>query len=117
MKPFQASLINAGILVVLGLWGYLESGRSSWTPLVPVASGALLLVLNPGLKRGNKIVAHIVVVFTLLIFVLLFRPLVAALKGADTAALLRVLVMMLSTLLALVIFIRSFIRARKEREL
>ena len=48
MNAHTASLVNGIILVVIGFWGYLESG--SPTSLIPVGIGALILVLNKGIK-------------------------------------------------------------------
>jgi hypothetical protein len=46
MKAHTASLINAVILVLFGLWGYFGSENPSFTALIPVAVGVVLLVLN-----------------------------------------------------------------------
>ena len=58
MNAHSASLVNGIILVVVGLWGYLES--SSPTSLIPVGIGVTLLALNKGVKNQNKVIAHIV---------------------------------------------------------
>jgi uncharacterized membrane protein (UPF0136 family) len=66
MNAHIASLVNGIVLVVVGLWGYMES--SSPTSLIPVVIGAILLVLNKGVKNQNKVIAHIAVLVTLLSF-------------------------------------------------
>ena len=64
MSAHTASLVNAIILITIGGWGYFESG--SPTSLIPVFIGALLVLLNKGIKNQNKVIAHIAVLVTLL---------------------------------------------------
>ena len=119
MKAHTASLMNALILIGFGLWAFLEpkgaGEAASKTALIPVGIGAVLLALYPGVKKENKIVAHIAVLLTLLILVGLIKPLLGALDR-NWLAIVRVLVMMLSTVVALVFFIKSFIDVRRARE-
>ncbi|MEM6843350.1 MAG: hypothetical protein AAF944_24450 [Bacteroidota bacterium] len=116
MKAYQASLLNAIALVALSLWGYFSSDTPSLTALIPTAIGVILLLLNPGVRRENKVVAHIAVVLTLLILFGLVRPLTGALDRGDTAAVIRVAVMLLTTVLAMIFFVKSFIDARRARK-
>ena len=115
MKPHTASLINAIILIVLSGWGYLSSDTPSLTALIPAIIGAILLGLNQGVKKENKVIAHIAVVLTLLILFGLIKPLTGAFERNDSIAILRVVVMMISTVIALIFFVKSFIDARKNR--
>ena len=110
MKPFQANLINAVTLIGLGLWGYFST--QSPTALISPAFGALLLLMTPGVRSENKIIAHIAVTLTLLILIALIKPLTG---GGDTLAKTRVGIMMLTSLIAMITFIRSFIAARKAK--
>jgi hypothetical protein len=114
MKAHTASLINAIILVGFGLWAYLGSDSPSTTALIPVGIGAVLLALYPGVKKENKIAAHIAVLLTLLILGGLVKPLLGALDR-NWLAIARVLVMMISTVAALIFFIKSFIDVRRAR--
>ena len=116
MKPYQASILNAIILMAFGLWGYFASEDPSVTALIPVAVGVVLLLLNPGLRRQNRAIAHIVVILTLLIFIALIMPLKGSIERSDTPGLVRVLVMMATSALAMVYFVKSFVDARKERK-
>ncbi len=116
MNAFVASLINALTLIGLGTWGYLGSESPSMTALIPVAVGGLLLICAPGVRKENKIMSHVAVVLTLLILFGLIKPLTGALDRSDTAAILRILAMMVTTLLAMVFFVKSFIDARKKRQ-
>ena len=116
MKAHTASLINAVLLIVLPLWGYLSSETPSVTALIPAFIGGALLVMNYGVKKENKIIAHIAVLLTLVILFGLIKPLMGALGRSDGLAISRVLVMIISTVFAMVFFVKSFIDARKRRE-
>ena len=115
MKTHTASLVNAVTLIILSLWGYFSSDSPSVTALIPAIVGALLLALNNGIRKDNKIMAHIAVVLTLIILIGLIKPLTGALGRDDSLALVRVTLMILTTVIALVYFIKSFIDARKKK--
>ncbi len=116
MKPFQANLINAIILIVMGLWGYFGSDSPSNTAFIPVAFGVLFALVTPPFRNGNKVVAHIVVLLTFLLIIALIMPLMGSLSRNDNLATIRVSIMILSSILAMSIFIKSFIDARKAKE-
>ena len=119
MKAHTASLINALVLIGFGLWAYLEpkgvGEAASKTALIPVGFGVVILALYKGIKKEDKIVAHIAVLLTLLILGGLVKPLTAALDRSDGVAVMRVAVMIASTLVALVFFIKSFVDVRRAR--
>ena len=117
MKPHIVSLLNAIVLISIGTWGYIGSESPSVTALIPVAIGVVLLLLNPWLKKENKIIAHIVVLLTFVILIGLFKPLMGAVDRDSTISIVRVSVMMLFTVIALITFIRNFINVRKLREI
>ena len=104
MKPHKISFVNAITLISFGLWGYIDVDYSP-TALIPVIFGIIILILNPWLKRENKVVAHIVVLLTFLIFGGLVKPLMSTLESGNTMGITRVSLMMLSTLMALISFI------------
>ena len=118
MKAHIASLINAITLIGLGTWGYFDftGTEPSPTALIPVGVGFVLLILSPGVKKENKVVAHIAVLLTLLILFGLGKPLLGAISKENTMGIIRISIMMLTTLLAMIAFVKSFIAARKARE-
>lgn len=116
MKAHTASLINALSLIILSAWGYFGSDTPSVTALIPGIIGVLLLAMNGGIKKENKVIAHIAVLLTLVVLGGLVKPLMGSLERADNMALIRVLIMMLTTVVAMISFVRSFIEARKNRE-
>lgn len=115
MRTHTASLINAISLIVLSLWGYIASPVGSLTALIPMVFGILLVATYRGLKRENKTIAHIAVVLTVILFISLFKPLSGTLARNDEAGIVRVIIMMATTLLALVWFVKSFVDARRRK--
>jgi hypothetical protein len=113
MKPFQMNLFNAIILIVFGLWGYLAPAEPSPTALIPVGFGAVFASMTPGMRKENKVVAHIVVLLTLVLAIALVMPLRGALNRDDWVAASRVGLMLLGCVIALVVYVRSFIAARR----
>ena len=111
MNAHTASLINGIILVAIGLWGYLES--SSPTSLIPVGIGVLIIVLNKWVRDNNKVIAHIAVLVTLLSFANIM-PLSGAIEDGRSDAVLRIIIMLSSSIYAMIFFVRSFIQARKK---
>lgn len=114
MKAAVASLSNAIILILIGLWGAYATG---WAPtsFIPVAFGVVLVLLNGGVQKENKVIAHIAVLLTLLVLVALFMPLMGALERGGLAPI-RIIIMQVSSLIAMIAFIKSFRDARKARE-
>ncbi len=117
MKPYQATVLNATVLIVFGLWAYLSVAAESrsMTILIPVFFGVVLALLVPPFKKENKIVAHVVVVLTLLIAVALIMPLKGSISRDDMVAVFRVGAMLAVSVFALLIYIKSFINVRRAR--
>jgi len=115
MKVNTISLINSLVLVSMGLWGYFESDSRPITALIPVIVGVILLLINSGVKKENKIAAHVAVLLTLLIIIGLVKPFLGALVRGNIAGIMRVSVMILTSLWAMITFIQSFISARKSK--
>ncbi|MEM1371763.1 MAG: hypothetical protein AAGG72_05990 [Pseudomonadota bacterium] len=116
MNAHIANLINAGVLIAVSAWAYLTASEPSLTALIPGVFGVALLGCAPGVKTENKVVAHIAVVLTLAVFLVLFMPLLGAIDRGDPAAIARIVAMMATCVLAKVFFIKSFRDARKARE-
>lgn len=114
MNAYTAHLINSAALIIIGAWGYFAT--DSKTALIPVLFGVVLLSLSNGVKNENKAIAHVVVLLTLLVLgSLIAKPLLAALNDGDTLGTVRVGIMVLTSFLATVFFIKSFIDARKAK--
>ncbi len=100
---------NAGVLIILGVYGYFVSGMVSWTPLIAPAIGVVLYLISIPVKKDNKTAAHIGVGLTLVSAIMFV---VMGLKRSN----LIILVMALFTFLALIFYIMDFMKRKKERE-
>ena len=97
-------------------WGYLSSASPSPTALIPLFFGVALLLCYPGIKKENKIIAHVAVLLTLIVLVALFMPLKGAFGRDDSMAIIRISVMIIGSAMSMTAFIRSFIAARKNKQ-
>jgi hypothetical protein len=118
MKAAQANLINAIVLLAAGLYGYFmiltPEGTHAITALIPAAFGVIFLILQKGVATENKIIAHVVVLLTLVLLIICtMRFLKIEDWGAKKYLFLACIV---SNAIALVAFIGSFIAARKKRQ-
>jgi uncharacterized membrane protein (UPF0136 family) len=114
MNSTNANIINSICLIVIGLWGYLEV--SSPTALIPVGFGAALILCTPGVKKENKVIAHIAVLLTLVILIALLGMRLPKSIDQGGLGLVRVLLMIGTSILSMVCFIKSFIENRKARK-
>ncbi|MEM7237021.1 MAG: hypothetical protein AAF501_04255 [Pseudomonadota bacterium] len=115
MTAHAASLINAIALIALSVWAYFAGGGASFTALIPAGFGLALVLCYPGVKSQNKVVAHIAVLLTLVVLIALFMPLKGAIGRGDWLGTVRVAIMMITSALAIVFFVKSFIDARRSR--
>ena len=115
MKARTASLSNGLPLIILSSWGYFSSDTPSITALIPTFVGAIIILLNKGVKNENKVIAHIVVLLTLIILLGLIKALMGTMDRGNSAAVVRVSLMIITTIVAIVAFVKSFIDARKNR--
>ena len=115
MNTYTANILNALVLITMGLWGYLSSETPSATALIPVIFGVIFILMSQGLKKKNKIISHVIVILTLMVLVSLFKPLSGALQRDDTMASIRVGLMILTSIIAMIFFIKNFIDARKSK--
>ena len=115
MKPYVATILLSVVLIVMSAWGYLSSETPSMTALIPAGFGLLLGFCSIGLKKENRVVAHISVALVILLTLALFMPLKGAIGRGDTLAIVRVSTMLLALIGTLVVYIRSFIDARRSQ--
>lgn len=114
MKPYAINLLNALTLIILGSWAYVASSTPSITALIPVLGGIILIIITPGFKKGNRVFAHAAVTLTLILLLGLIKPLAGTIGRSDNQGTIRVLIMMAASLTAMIVFIKSFIDARRS---
>lgn len=113
MNIVKANLFNGVVLILLGLWGYFDV--DSPTALIPVFFGIVLLLCHQGIKKENMKAAHIAVMFTLVILVALVAMRLPKSLETGGIGLYRVIIMIITSAVAMLQFIRSFINARKSK--
>jgi len=113
MKPYQANLINALTLVVMGGWAFAST--SSVESLVIVTVGIFFWAWTPKLEAGDPFLAHTVVVVTLILLICLLSALYGQAHRDDSLGGTRSMMMISSCILALAVYIHSFREARKAR--
>ena len=111
MKIAFYNTLNSIVLIALGLWGYIDV--QSPTALIPVGFGVILLLCTNGLKKENKIISHVAVLLTLVILVALVRMRLPKSLVSGGLGLVRVSAMILTSILSMVAFVLSFIKARR----
>ena len=113
MNSTTANLINSISLIVIGLWGYFEV--LSPTALIPVSIGVFLILCYNGVKNQNKIISHVAVLLTLLILIALVFVRLPKSIDKGGVGLIRVIIMIITSSISMIFFIRSFIIARKNK--
>ena len=117
MKPSIVNLINGLILIIAGLYGYFgitgSTGTASVTALIPAAFGLLLVVLSLFWKKAPKVISHIAIVLTLLLFIMIFSRFMKVEIWKEAKYIF--LICIVSNALALFVFIRSFVIERIKK--
>ena len=117
MKAATANLLNAFVLIAAGLYGYFgvaaADGSHSYTALIPAAFGLLFLILHKGVASANKIIAHVVVVLTLVLLVMCIMRFVKVEQWDAKKYIF--LACIISNAIALVAFIGGFVAARRNK--
>ena len=109
------NLINSIALISMSAWGYVDT--DSFTALIPAFFGIILLILGTMLTNEKlvKLSAHLVVLFTLLILLALVIQVLPGVLERGGIGLIRVILMISTSSIAMIIFIKSFIDNRKSR--
>ena len=113
LSPKNASLFSSAVLIIIGLSGYFI--KLSATALIPVVFGVILIICYLLYEKNNKVIAHIAVSVTLLVFISLFMPLSKRFAADDINGILRIVTMQLVSLYSIACFVLSFIKARKDQ--
>mgnify|MGYP000102732544 CR=1 FL=1 len=113
MNAGNANLLNAVCLIGMSIWGYNATG--SYTALIPMVFGAILLYFTNSIHNHNKVIAHIAVVLTFIILGALVGMRLPKSLASGGPGLYRVIAMIATSTLALIMFIKSFIDAKKAR--
>ena len=112
MKPYQVNIINASVLLIIGLWGYFHPATPRSLALIPVAFGALFLSTTPLFRSGNRIIAYLVSGLTLLLLLSLAGSFIEALNFHETSSIFRFGIMALSSATATGVYFKAYLLQR-----
>ena len=88
---------------------------NNYTALIPVVFAIFLLLCHNGLKKENKVISHIAVLLTLIAIIAIYlKPFSAAISDESTIRIIRNGFMLLTGVISMITFIKSFISARKK---
>ena len=107
MKNHLVMIINALVLIIIGVYGYIISG--SGTALIAPAIGVVLFILSFPVRNENAVVTHIAVGLSALSMIMFF------VTGFMRSNLL-ILLMATVTLIAVIFYIMDFLKRKKERD-
>ena len=109
------NLINSIALISMSIWGYVDT--DSFTALIPAVFGVILFLLGTMLTNEKlvKLSAHLVVLFTLLILLALVVQVLPGVVERGVVGLIRVILMITTSAIAMIVFVKSFIDNRKSR--
>ena len=124
-RPDIANNTHAAVLIGAGLTSYFLNENRPKTALIPPVAGGALLALSPGIKSGDRNVAHAAVGITSLLGIMtgvLFSKAVAPSKEAKQKFKPEVLqrragvfgLMTLTGIAAAGVYVAGFIRKRKQ---
>ncbi len=106
--------INSVALISMSIWGYIDT--DSVTALIPGFFGIILFGLGAllNIEKFVKISAHLIVLFTLIILGALCFQVLPGVIERGGIGLIRVVIMIASSSIAMILFIKSFIDNRKS---
>ena len=114
MNAYKGHILNSLTFLIMGSWGYFVTQAPS--ALAPILIGVVLLSLSQGVKSENKAMAHVAVIITILGLIgIAMKPLVGALSSDDIMKKIRVFSMVITSVIAIIFFVKSFIDAGKAR--
>ena len=116
----STAIIFGALLILTGIVGYVHgmmNGNASLTAMIPAAFGLVLALLGlaaQSMESMRKHLMHVAVILALIGFLVPAVRLVTKFNGMSAAAVSQ-LVMALLCLIFVVLAVRSFIAARRER--
>ena len=115
MKPLTVNYLNAFVLIAAGLYGYFllplgPGEKQSVTALIPAFAGLVFVLLGLIWKSKPKIAAHVAPVLALVLIIMCASRFIKIEEWNAKKYIF--LICILSNLIALFIFVNSFVTAR-----
>ncbi|GAA1104276.1 hypothetical protein [Nesterenkonia jeotgali] len=116
----RLTLIVGGLLLLVGIIGYVATSFSSMTALIPSVVGVLLLSSGGIARKNRKLGVHIALVVALLgalgmIMPLMSLPELFAGESENPGAVISALVTVIVLVVYIILGVRSFMAARRWR--
>ncbi len=116
----RLTLIAGGLLLAVGIIGYVATSFASMTALIPSVVGVLLLISGAIAKKNTKLGVHIALVIALLGALGMIMPLMNlgalfAGESENPGAVISALITVIVLVVYIVLGVRSFIAARRWR--
>lgn len=117
----RLTLIVGGVLLVVGIIGYIATAFASMTALIPSVVGVLLLISGGIAMKNRKLGVHIALVVALLgalgmIMPLMSLPDLFAGESDNPGAVISAAVTVVVLVVYIVLGVRSFIAARRWKD-
>lgn len=114
----RLTLVVGGLLLIVGIIGYVATSFASMTALIPSVVGVLLLISGAIAVKNRKLGVHIALVVALLGAVGMIMPLMSlpelfAGESENPGAVISALVTVIVLVVYIVLGVRSFIAARR----
>ncbi|MBE1515520.1 hypothetical protein [Nesterenkonia halotolerans] len=114
----RLTLIVGGLLLAVGIIGYVATSFASMTALLPSVVGVLLLISGAIAKKNTKLGVHIALVIALLGALGMIMPLtnlgeLFAGESENPGAVISALITVIVLVVYIVLGVRSFIAARR----
>jgi uncharacterized membrane protein (UPF0136 family) len=113
--PHKVNMVNGIILITAGLIGFFSNPSYPLTALISPAFGLVFILLNPAMKKGNKIVIHLIVVLTLLLGIMVTMVFFRAAEPAFDRRSILLAIMALSCYVSFAFYLANFIKARMDK--
>lgn len=118
----RTAILSGVLLILIGIMGYffsLADGNRSWTALIPAIFGMVLAILGYAAKAAESLRKHLMHAAVLLALIGFVIPLYRIVSKMNdfmiSLALLSQIAMSLICLVFVIISVKSFIDARKNR--
>ncbi|GAA1144501.1 hypothetical protein [Nesterenkonia lutea] len=114
----RLTMIIGGLLVAVGIIGYIATSFASMTALIPSVVGVLLLISGAIAKKNVKLGVHIALVIAVLGALGMIMPLMnlgalVAGEADNPGAVISALITVIALVVYIILGVRSFIAARR----
>ena len=119
MQPHVVNRLYSFLLIALGFFGfiarYLEVGDYQFTAFIPSVFGVILLFMTKGIKNENRVIAHIAVVLTLILGLMITSMLIRSGFQGDRKSYI-FLTVAVASFGALAVYVKGFIDKKKQKQ-